>query len=305
MSFETIRHALLGALAAITVFFIVAWTVVLRRSRQEGDRDVRPPTLLETAIGAVTDFFDTLGIGCFAPTTSIFKLKKLVPDENIPGTLNVGHALPTLTEALIFIAIVEVEPVTLLSMIGSAILGSWLGAGVVARWPRRKVQVGMGIALLVAALLFIAKNVGLMPGDEGTLSLNGGLFWMGIAGNFALGALMTLGIGLYAPCMLLVAFLGMSPKAAFPIMMGSCAFLMPIASLRFMKAKRYSPGPALGLTLGGIPGVLIAAYIVKELAVSTIRWGVVGIVLYTAVMMLRSAMSEKSRAAAAPELATP
>src|SRR5947207_1409877 len=192
MSFESIRHALLAALAAITVFFIAAWIVSLRRSRARGDAEVRPPSVLETAIGFVTDFFDTLGIGCFAPTTSIFKLKKLVPDENIPGTLNVGHALPTLAEALIFIAIVQVEPITLLSMIAAAVLGSWLGAGIVAGWPRRKVQVGMGVALLVAALLFIAKNVGLMPGDEGTLSLAGGLFWAGVVGNFALGALMTL-----------------------------------------------------------------------------------------------------------------
>jgi uncharacterized membrane protein YfcA len=302
MSFDTVRLALLAALAAFLVLFVVAWALRLRNDRLKGDPEVRRPTLLEMAIGLVTDFFDTLGIGCFAPTTSIYKLKKMVPDENIPGTLNVGHAIPTLAEALIFIAIVQVEPATLLSMIVAAILGSWLGAGVVAKWPRRNVQIGMGIALLVAALLFVAKNVGLMPGDEGTLGLHGGLFWAGIVGNFALGALMTLGIGLYAPCMLLVALLGMSPKAAFPIMMGSCAFLMPIASLRFMAARRYSPGPALGLAIGGVPGVLIAAYIVKELSVTTIRWGVVVVVLYAAVAMLRSAARDRA-SAPAPELA--
>ena len=81
-----------------------------------------------------------------------------------------------------------------------------------------------------------------------------------------LGALMTLGIGMYGPCMILISLLGMNPKAAFPIMMGSCAFLMPVGSARFIREKRYNLKSALGLTIGGIPGVLIAAYIVREMS---------------------------------------
>jgi uncharacterized membrane protein YfcA len=108
-------------------------------------------------------------------------------------------------------------------------------------------------------------------------------------GNFALGALMTLGIGLYAPCMILVSLLGMNPIAAFPIMMGSCAFLMPVGSLRFIERGSYSPRTALGLAVGGVPGVLIAAFIVKSLPLTALRWGVVVVVLYAAGAMLRSA----------------
>ena len=83
--------------------------------------------------------------------------------------------------------------------------------------------------------------------------------------NFVLGALMTLGVGLYAPCLILVSLLGMNPIAAFPIMMGSCAFLMPVAGLRFIAAQSYDARASLGLAIGGIPGVLIAAFIVKQL----------------------------------------
>src|SRR5438552_7141017 len=114
--------------------------------------------LIETAVGFVTNFFDTLGIGSFAPTTSFFKIRKMVPDEKIPGTLNVGHCLPTIAQAFIFIAIVEVAITTLAFMIAASVVGSWLGAGVVSKWSRRKVQIGMGIALAVAAALFIMKN---------------------------------------------------------------------------------------------------------------------------------------------------
>jgi len=252
------KTILFAALGLVTVVFVAAWIRAARKERRSG-----PPGPLGLAIGFVTNFFDTLGIGSFAPTTSIFKLKGLVPDERIPGTLNVGHALPTIAQAFIFIAIVEVEMTTLAGMIAASVAGAWLGAGVVASWPRRTVQIGMGLALLAAATFFAMTNLGLFPGGGVALGLRSPLLWAGLVGNFALGALMTLGIGLYAPCMILVALLGMNPRAAFPIMMGSCAFLMPIGGLRFLARGSYSFRAAMALTIGGIPAVLIAAFLIK------------------------------------------
>ncbi|MBV8155106.1 MAG: sulfite exporter TauE/SafE family protein [Candidatus Eremiobacteraeota bacterium] len=274
------------------VFGLIVAVALARSAHRLG---WKVPSWLETGIGFVTNFFDTLGIGSFAPTTSMFKLWKIVPDEKIPGTLNVGHALPTVVEAYIFIAIVNVDPVVLALFIVASILGAWLGAGVVARWSRRAVQIGMGGVLVVAASLFLMSNLNLFPAGGNALTLNGPLLWIGLAGNFALGALMTLGIGLYAPCLILVSLLGMNPKAAFPIMMGSCAFLMPVASLRFMKFDAFSLRAALGLTLGGIPGVLIAAYLVKSMSLVAVRWLVIVVVLYAAIAMLRSAIVERGK----------
>ena len=216
------------------------------------------PTPLQAAIGFVTAFFDTLGIGSFATTTAAYKLRDLVPVKLIPGTLNVGHALATIAQAFIYTTIVPVDPTTLVLMIVAASIGAWLGAGVVVHWPRRKIQIGMGIALLGAATLMLMQQLNLFPGGGETLGLTGTRLWLGLAGNFGLGVLMMLGIGLYAPCMILVSLLGMNPTAAFPIMMGSCAFLMPVASIRFLKARRYDRAAALGLALGGIPGVILS-----------------------------------------------
>jgi uncharacterized membrane protein YfcA len=285
----TAKLALFFALGVVTLVFLAAW---IRAGLLAAAR-TRPNALL-AGIGFVTNFFDTLGIGSFAPTTSIFKLKGLLPDERIPGTLNVGHAIPTIVQAFIFIAIVEVEMTTLIAMIAASVAGAWLGAGLVASWPRRRVQLGMGLALFAAASFFAMTNLKVFPAGGEALGLHSPLLWAGLVGNFALGALMTLGIGLYAPCMILVALLGMNPRAAFPIMMGSCAFLMPIGGLRFIKKSSYSLPAAVGLTIGGFPAVLLAAFVIKSLPLEALRWLIFAVVLYTAIAMLRSAMAPRS-----------
>ena len=294
---KTVLLVLLAILAAI---FTVAWVRGLRRSPRRGGEagtEPGPPSLLQLAVGAVADFFDTLGIGSFATTTSLFKLLRMVPDRLIPGTLNVGHALPSVAQALIFIAIVEVDTRTLALMIGASVLGAWLGAGVVSGWPRRRVQAGMGSALLVAAALMLRQLLEGTLAGAGALSLSGVSLAIGVAGNFVLGALMTLGIGLYAPCMILVSLLGLNARAAFPIMMGSCGFLTLVAGMRFIARNAYAPRAALGLTLGGTPAVLVAAFVVKSLSLDAMRLLVIVVVVYTAVAMLRSAtVAEAPRA---------
>jgi len=292
------RGWLFVALGAFTVFLISAWF------RGKG-RAPGIPSVFELFLGLATNFFDTLGIGSFAPTTSVFKFRHMVPDEKIPGTLNVGHALPTLLEAFLYIAIVKVDIVTLVLMMAASVVGAWFGAGVVAHWPRRRVQIGMGIALLAAASYFLMQNLNLLPTGGTALMLQHWRLFAAVIGSLTLGALMTLGIGLYGPCMILVSMLGMDPAAAFPIMMGSCAFLMPVASARFIQAGSYSPRVALGLALGGLPGVLIAALIFKTLSVTAVRWLVVVAVIYAAFAMLRSAIQRPalpSAAAAEPKL---
>jgi uncharacterized membrane protein YfcA len=149
------RGWLFVALGAFTVFLVWVWFAARARARR--------PIHLRVFVGMVTNFFDTLGIGSFAPTTSVFKFWHMVPDEKIPGTLNVGHALPTLLEAFLFIAIVQVDVVTLVLLMAAAVVGAWFGAGIVASWPRRWVQIGMGIALLAAASFFLMTNLNLFP----------------------------------------------------------------------------------------------------------------------------------------------
>jgi uncharacterized membrane protein YfcA len=284
---KTVLYVVLGV---VGVWFVFVWGRDLVATRRTTPALSVLPSWWQLFVGFATNFFDWFGIGSFATTTSLYRARRTVDDRVIPGTLNVGHTLPTLAEAFISITIFKVDPTTLVSMIVAAVAGAWLGAGIVARWPRRRVQIGMGVALLVVASIMAYRQYHDPKEGVGTYGVSGGLLVAAVAGNFVLGALMTLGIGLFAPCLLLVAMLGMDVGAGYPIMMGSCAFLMPFASWRFMKERSYEPRAALGLTLGGVPAVLLAAFVVKKLAEKdNIKWIVCVVVLYTAISMLLAA----------------
>jgi uncharacterized membrane protein YfcA len=282
----TAKAVLFVLLAVLGMVFVTAFGVGIRWASRRGERVV--PSVYETFVGAVTNFFDTLGIGSYATTTTLYRARRTIDDRVLPGTLTIGHTIPTFAEAFIFIDQVAVDPRTLASMIAAATAGAVLGAPVVAAWPRRNVQIGMGLALLVVCAILVWRQIGL-PEDGVKLGLEGTSLAIGVVASFILGALMTIGVGLYAPCLVVVSLLGMNPKAGFPIMMGSCAFLQSLASIPFIRRGSYAPAASVGLSLGGLPAVLVAAFIVKSLPLYWVKWLVAGVVVYTAVMLLRSA----------------
>jgi uncharacterized membrane protein YfcA len=291
----TARNALFVALGIFTIGFFIVLVRGLRERAAAGEQVKTPWGIW--VVSVIANFFDTLGIGSFATTTSMFRQWKLVPDERIPGTLNVGYVLPTVAQAYIYTTIVPVDSTTLILMIAASVLGAWLGAGVVSSWNRRAVQIGMGFCLLGAAAIFLSQQLGLTPAGGALLKLTGAKLAIAIVANFMLGALMTLGIGLYGPCMILISLLGMNPTAAFPIMMGSCAFLMPMASVRFVRTRAYDVKAILGMMFAGLPAVLFAAFIVKSMDMYTVKWLVIVVVTYTAVNLLRTAARERNIAA--------
>jgi uncharacterized membrane protein YfcA len=239
--------------------------------------------------GFLTNLLDTLGIGSFAQQTAIFKFFKLVDDRIIPGTMNVGNTIPTVAEALIFMTVVKVEPLTLAAMSIAAPAGSVLGAGVVARMSRRKIQLGMGFGLLAVASIMLAGLLQWIPPGGEAIGLTGWKLIVAAVMSFVFGALQTIGVGFYAPCMAMVYALGMHPRVAFPIMMTATAMLMAAGSARFVKEGALDRKAALALTLAGVLGVFVAAYIVKSLPLVVLKWVVMGVVLYTSLWMFLSA----------------
>ena len=160
---------------------------------------------------------------------------------------------------------------------------------------RRVIQVFMGVALLLAAGFFTMTNLGIIPPTGSAMGLAGWRFAFAVVANFVLGALMCVGIGNYAPSMALLAFLGMHPIAAYPIMIASDGVLIPVASLGFLRSGRFAPAVAVGLTLGGIVGIIAAFPFVKMLGdhLTLMRWVVTVVIAYAAIAMLHSARASQ------------
>jgi len=286
---------LLGLITAVFAFVFISDVLAHKDKPAKGTDGGPSPLWISGIIGLVTNFFDTLGIGSFAPTTALFKATKVVDDAVIPGTLNVAHTLPVVFMAFWYIDGVEVEFVTLATLIAAAAAGAWLGAGIVARFSRKSIQLTMGIALLITAVIMTLRTLGVIEGfgTGDAIGLTGGLLIVGIIAHFILGALMTAGVGLYAPSMAVIFMLGLSPGVAFPIMMGACAFLMPVAGVKFVREGKYARKQSLAIAIPGILGVFLAVNLFFSLPLEAITWLVIGVIIFTSVTMLLSYKKSK------------
>lgn len=260
------------------------------------------PTIESLALGAVVSFFDTLGIGCFAPTTAWFKFRKMVPDRLIPPTLVVGLTPPAMAESVIFLILlgVKVDPVLLFGCALAVLLGGLVGAPLVARARVWIIQGVVAIGLLLAALAYAATNLNLMPGGGTASALPMGLTILAIAANFGFGVLLNFGVGNYAPTLVTLSLMGMNPRLIFPIMAAGAAVMGAGACVRHIQMGRMDLRVVVGLAIGGVPAVLVAAYIVKGMDLVVLRWLVIVVVLYAAAIMGRAAWLGRREHSAEP-----
>ena len=284
MNAELITILILGILTVYQIVIFGHDLIVNRNQIKDGN------FLVTGVIGFFTNFCDSLGIGSYAPTTMLLKLtKSLKNDKLLPGTLNVACALPVMTEAFLYIGNLKVDGTTLLSMVIAAMIGSFAGAKIVSRLDEKKIEIIVGIALAVTAVLMILSATGVITklgANNVATGFHGWKLVVACVVNCILGALMSAGIGLYAPCMALVYLLGMNPIVAFPIMMSSCASTMPIAAAEFIKKNEYARMPSIAITLFGCVGVVIAVTFVKSLNLTVLMWLVIAVMIYTSVLML-------------------
>ena len=286
-----IRIILLSFTGMQGFLMISDYSKVKRENRLEDESCVKAGIA-----GMVGNFFDTLGVSSFAVIIAMGKAMKMkFKDKELPAMLNVSCAIPNITEALIFLTAIEVDSTTLVSMLIAAGMGSYIGAGIVEKLDEKKIQLAMGIALFItASVIFMGLPwVNLLPVGGESIGLYGSKLFIGVTLNFIYGALMTAGIGLYAPCMATTYILGMSPKCAFPIMMGSCAVLMPIASTRFIKDGHYPRKTSLWITIGGVVGVFAAAYIFNSMPMNMVKVLCVFVIYYTSYGMLKKALKRE------------
>ena len=278
---------LIALLVPLALVAIVCMTVLLRAAY----RARAVPRLEAVALGAVVSFFDTLGIGSFAPTAAWFKFRKLVPDRLIPQTMLVGLTPPSILQGFIYLILlgVMVDAVLLVGCVLACVVGGFVGVPLVARARVWVVQTVVAIGLLLAATAYTLANLHLMPGGGTASSLPLSLTVVAIIASFVFGVLLNFGVGNYAPTLVLLSLMGMDPRLCFPIMAASAGLMGGSASVRHIQMGQMDLKIVLGITLGGFPAVLAAAFIVKEMPVETLRWLVIVVVLYAAAVMARSA----------------
>ena len=283
------------ALAILFFTFFLARAAIAARAK---------PTVESLLLGAVVSFFDTLGIGCFAPTTAWFKFRKMVPDRLIPPTLVVGLTPPAMAESVIFLILlgVKVDPVLLFGCALAVLLGGLVGAPLVAKARVWIIQAVVALGLVLAAIAYAATNLNLMPGGGTAAALPMGLTIVAIAANFGFGVLLNFGVGNYAPTLVTLSLMGMHPRLIFPIMAAGAAVMGAGACVRHIQMGRMDLRVVVGLAIGGVPAVLVAAYIVKGMDLVVLRWLVILVVLYAAAVMAHAAW--KGRREHEPEGAT-
>ena len=280
---------LTALLLLLGVAAVVYVTVLIRTALDQGA--VRPGGEA-IAVGAVVNFFDTLGIGSFAPTLVWLKFRTRLPARLIPCTMIVACTIPTMLQSGVFLVLlgVHVDPILLAGYALALLLGGLSGTRLVTRVPIWIVQAVVEAALLIAAALYALSNLHMMPAGGAAASLPIPLMVVAMAVSFVMGALLNFGVGHYAPSLLMLSLMGMDPRLAFPIMATGGALTAAVVSSRHLRAGVADIRIALGFAIGGIPAVLIAAFMVKDMPVALLRWLVILVVVYAATIMLRDAV---------------
>lgn len=268
------------------------------------------PNLEALFLGGVVNFFDALGIGSFATTTAWMRFRQMVPDRLIPPTMLAGLTPPVLAESIIFLILlgVLVDPILLLGCSVATLAGGLVGAPLVAKARVWIVQLTVATGLILAATAYAMTNLNLFPGGGSATGLPPMQTAIAIAASFGLGLLANFGVGNFAPTLVLLSLMGMDPRLCFPIMATGGSLMGVGSGIRHIRIAQIDLRIVLGLALGGIPAVIVAALVVKSMPLELLRWLVLVVVLYAAVVLLRAALAgrreERAEMAQAPMVAS-
>lgn len=249
---------------------------------------------------AITTFFmfllSTFGISDFAVGTVLYNKFKWTKAKILPGTLNTQCVIPVAVMALAYITSIDVDLTTLIVAILAQVIGAYIGPRYVVKMDVNVIKKFISAGLLIAAALILMGKVGIYPTGGDAVGLSGvKLVLLGVL-SFAYGAFNNVGIGSYALTMATVYALGLNPGVAFPIMMGACTFSVPVGSMQFIKLDSYSRKITLFAAIFGSLGVLVAVFIVKSMDVAMLQWLVVGVLIYSAITMIKDIIKAKNGA---------
>lgn len=298
-TFKNIDHLTAFIFVCIGIVLILGFLAFIVKNVTKRVFLDKEEDLFKTAgIGFIATFCDTIGVGSFAITVAGLNATKSVKNaKNLPGTLNLGLTIPNLLTGTLFVSAIQVDLVTLITLVVAAMLGSVCGAKVVNKVNKKFVTLFVSICLATAGILMILTQVGIFT-NPGTSGLSGWKLGVGIISFFIIGGLQSFGVGLYAPALAVVSLLGMATIVAFPIMTCASGFAMPATAWVFHRDNNYNPKVSLGLLLGGVLGT-VAAFLIIFVGIQGgigikmdtftyyLKWFAVLVVCYASFTLLR------------------
>jgi uncharacterized membrane protein YfcA len=239
-------------------------------------------------IGLVSNFLDTIGIGSFAVIIAMRTMLGVMPDEvRLIGTMNIQAMVTALIQALIFLHFVPLDIVTLLVAVAMIALGGFLSGLVAVRIDKKLVHLIMLVAFIITGILLFLSQLNILTiGGTGT-AIRGTRLVIFAIFMLVSGTLPAFGVGYYSLIKASIFLFGVNPIVAFPIMASASAFQMPVTSATFIARGKFYFKSTVILAIFGALGVVLATPIITSVNTYTLKWILLGIVIYNIIVLAR------------------
>ncbi len=230
--------------------------------------------------GVVAFLADTIGVGSFAINIAFAKIFKLMPTDKLPGYVNASQVLPGTIQAFIFMTMVNVDMFTLATLAIAASIGGILGAIFVSKMNATLLKKLMIFCFAGMIVLLFATEAGLLNISGDAAALSGmKLFITAIAMTIA-GALTAACVGLYATSQAILFLAGISPLAAFPIMMAAGALQQPLLAITFLTKNKVPVKETLIVSITGLIGIAIGLPLITSVSIHFLHYLLICVLLY-------------------------
>ncbi len=245
--------------------------------------------------GVLAFISDTIGVGSFAVNIALAKLLNTFKDEELPAMNNGAQVIPGAIESLLFMQVVQVDWITLGTLVLGTCIGGVLGGHIVTRLSQQAIRVAMMCCFGLIMSLLLGNELHILPMGGELTALKGHSLIIGFFAMIICGSLTTVGIGLFAMIQGVLFILGVSPVVAFPIMTTAGAMQQPLTTLVFLKQKKVPLKKTLILSVSGIIGVFIALPIVSHMSSSWLHRLLIGIMIYNFIAIGRTFLQHRAR----------
>ena len=287
----------LALLGMILIIALLAMYYKKVKNTERGEENLqfgKKHAVYNAVVALIANFLDVEGIGTHAVNAVAFKLGKSVEDGNIPGTMNVGAAVPCCLAAFLFFPMYNAQPLTLVLLIAAAVAGAFLLAGIIGKLNMLGIRLLMGVGLIIMSVFMLIRAFKLGNVDfEGTaIELTGVKLVIGILCSFIFGGLMNIGVGYYAPMLAICSMLGLDVTSSMAIVFGACSMLMAFGNgPQLIKTGKVDiVASACQIVFGSI-GVALAYFLVKGLPMNIVTIVVALAVVVTGILFVKDYFS--------------